>query len=73
MRFVRHGDFKLIIPEPDNYDGGLELYNLAEDPDELHNLAELQEYQDKIDELKKLADEWWTPGDDSAVAKPLQE
>ena len=70
MRFVRYGDFKLIIPESGNYDGVLELYNLKEDPNEMSNLADKIEYTDKIRDLRKLANDWWTPGDDSSVAKP---
>ena len=64
MRFVRYGDYKLIIPETDNYQGDPELYNLANDPEERNNLAGRPEFEAKVRELQVLADEWWKPGQD---------
>jgi uncharacterized sulfatase len=54
-RWVRQGDWKLIVTEDKKT--APELYNLAKDPFEEKNLAAANE--DKVKELKKRLDEWW--------------
>ena len=50
---VRKNNYKLI----ENYeDGSLELYNLEKDIEEANNLVE--ENPDKVEDLKKLLDDW---------------
>jgi arylsulfatase len=36
-----------------------EMYDLARDPDELHNVADEPAYRDRKSQLAKLADDWW--------------
>jgi arylsulfatase A-like enzyme len=50
---VRYGDFKLIEFFED---GRLELYNLANDPGEAHDLAD--EMPEKVQELHRLMQDW---------------
>lgn len=38
-----------------------ELYDLAKDPAEMKNLALLQEYKDKVDEMKLELFAWHVP------------
>lgn len=56
-RGVVAGDWKLVI----TYLGKEEafLFNLKDDPKEKNNLA--KENPEKVNELKKLMDEWWNP------------
>lgn len=68
-RWVRAGDWKLIVPvagvlldssaEASSVaqSGDPELYNLAEDPHEEHNLAAT--HAEQVDRLQKLLDAWW--------------
>ncbi len=57
-RWVIAGDRKLIVPAPRNTPGApIELYNLAADPFETHDLAASEPEQ--IARLKKLMDDWW--------------
>jgi arylsulfatase A-like enzyme len=51
---IRHGDWKLVAGNGGNRAG--ELYNLAEDPIESHNLA--PEMPDKVRDLKAMWDRW---------------
>jgi arylsulfatase A-like enzyme len=51
---VRHGDWKLVVGTP--MAGDPELFNLADDVGEQHNLADKK--PEKVAELKKLWDAW---------------
>jgi len=64
-----HGDWKLILWEkeqpdlrtsgPPKGEADVELYNLAKDPFEDHNLAE--KHPDRVRELTKRINAWWSP------------
>lgn len=57
-RWMIDGDWKLILPEPDNEpDGSIELFNLAEDPQEERNLT--LKYPERTDQMRRKIDEWW--------------
>lgn len=68
-RWVRKGNFKLIVPRGENAWGGYvrktALFNVADDPVESRNLAWNPEYEEVESRLRKLLDEWWNPGDAS--------
>ncbi len=63
------GDWKLIVwkvPQPElrtsgklKPDADVELYNLKDDPFEKNNLAEA--HPERVNEMKKMIDEWWNP------------
>ena len=59
FRWIRAGDWKLILPEIENEP--LELYHLAEDPLENVNLAQHPEQVERIRTLRARLDAWWTP------------
>lgn len=76
-RWVREGDFKLIVPHARDgskpwggYLNNFALYQITKDPFEQNNLAVDPKHQTRIRRLRTLLDNWWTPGDDSAVPKP---
>ncbi|WP_394388525.1 sulfatase family protein [Shewanella woodyi] len=54
----REGDFKLIMPAKAGKKGKLELYNLANDPLENHNLAGMTEYQAKVKSMQQSIQVW---------------
>ncbi len=68
-RWVIENGWKLIVPEKDNIqpgdefagslEEGIELYHLAEDPFEQHNLAEQE--PDRAQRLGDKLDRWWRP------------
>ena len=59
-RWTVNGNWKLIIPDDRNTpDGKIELYQLAEDPSELRNLADRE--PGKVKELEQNLDGWWNP------------
>ncbi|KAA5541101.1 sulfatase-like hydrolase/transferase [Roseiconus nitratireducens] len=66
-RWVRDGDFKLIVSHPrggkvwGSYGDQPQLYDLASDPDEQTNLASDPEFQSIEQELRTLLDRWWKP------------
>jgi len=68
VRMVRTKEWKYVYRH--GY-GPHELFNLPDDPDERKNLAEKDEYGDKIGELKTMMDEWFAryvdPGRDGLV------
>jgi uncharacterized sulfatase len=63
VRWVRQGDFKLIVPQPTAKGAEIELFNLAQDPEEAHNLAGDPRHADRIRDMRRLLDAWWTPGE----------
>lgn len=76
-RWVRDGRWKLVVPHEQegsiwrNYVQAASLFDVVADPFERTNLAESADQQQRIERLRKLLDDWWTPGDDSAVPKPV--
>ncbi len=76
-RWVRRGDLKLVVahshggraPWGDYLDSDA-LFDAVDDPDESVNLIGNPAYAGQAGELRRLLDEWWTPGDDSEVPKP---
>jgi uncharacterized sulfatase len=59
-RWVIVGNWKLIVPNPARVPkGGVELYDLAKDPDEERNLA--SDHPERVADLRKRLDGWWTP------------
>jgi arylsulfatase A-like enzyme len=59
-RWVIAGEWKLIVPNPENVpQGEVELYHVAADPSEQKNLA--REQPDQVEALQKKLDAWWTP------------
>lgn len=65
-RWVRDGDFKLIVPHPQggkaawgDYLGEVALFDVVRDPEEMVNLAADQ--PEKVLALKQLLDGWWAP------------
>lgn len=54
-RWVRSGDWKLILPV--NKEGAIELFNLADDPHEKKNLADAR--PEIVERLRKKLDEVW--------------
>jgi uncharacterized sulfatase len=58
-RWVIEGDWKLIVPAPQNEpDGTVELYHLANDPQEERNFA--AEQPDRVKRLRSRLDGWWS-------------
>lgn len=68
-RWIRRGDLKLIEPNlPSDgdkpwgsYVQATALFDLASDPFEEHDLAQLPQYQDEKARLLKALDRWWKP------------
>jgi uncharacterized sulfatase len=67
-RWIRSGDFKLIVPHPKDgkvwgdYGNLIQLYNLAEDPNETENLASDPRSRPTVDRLHVMLDRWWSAG-----------
>jgi arylsulfatase A-like enzyme len=66
---VRTNDWKLILYQQHNYK---QLFNLNKDPLEINNLAEVPEYQSKVDEMLGLMKEWYTLSGDTATMRPTK-
>ncbi len=64
-RWIRKGDFKLIVPTSHrpwgNYLNTTHLFNLRDDPNETLNLATNPQYQSIKSELRRSLDRWWKP------------
>ncbi|OKL48412.1 phosphodiesterase [Boudabousia liubingyangii] len=54
-RMIRNGDWKFI----DRYDGPIELYNLANDPEERENLADTSDHKGIQADLKTELHDWF--------------
>ncbi len=63
VRAVRDRNWKLIQYPGRNY---TQLFHLANDPLELHNLAEQPGYESKVNEMMNLLKEWQKNTDDTA-------
>ena len=68
-RWVRDGEFKLIVPGPAKKPVSLSLFNLKDDPLEQNNLVARPEHADRVQNMRRLLDEWWAEGDDGPVTK----
>ncbi len=55
--FIREGDWKYVH----NHEGDYRLYNLADDPDELKNLAEDSVHAERIEKLRAKMFAHWHP------------
>jgi uncharacterized sulfatase len=53
-RWVRQGEWKLIVPQ----EGKPELYHVAEDPNEVKDLSASE--PERVDRLRRRLDLWWT-------------
>jgi uncharacterized sulfatase len=73
-RWVREGAFKLILTHGEKpwggYLSGPALFNVEKDPREKENLYDEPAFSEQRRRLSRLVNQWWTPGDDSAVPKP---
>ncbi|WP_052031755.1 sulfatase-like hydrolase/transferase [Novipirellula maiorica] len=69
-RWVRAGDFKLVVPGPATPALPLALYDLASDPEERSNLAADSAQAERIAALHLLLDQWWPATDDADVTQP---
>jgi uncharacterized sulfatase len=57
-RWVIAGDWKLIVPAPQNEpDAQPELYHLKADPTEERNLADVE--KDRVEQMRATLDAWW--------------
>ncbi|WP_442510175.1 sulfatase-like hydrolase/transferase [Novipirellula sp. SH528] len=68
-RWVREGDFKLVVPGPATPALPRALFNLASDPEERSNLAADPAQADRITALNILLDQWWSATDDADVTQ----
>jgi uncharacterized sulfatase len=68
-RWMREGDFKLIVPGPAQDPVPLSLFDLGHDPREETNLAAVPEHADRLRRMRQQLDTWWPPGDDSRVTR----
>ena len=64
-RWVRQGDYKLIVPRDENAWGAYVketvLFNVVDDPTESRNLSGKPKLQEVEQHLRQLLDEWWDP------------
>ncbi|MDF1657241.1 MAG: sulfatase-like hydrolase/transferase [Verrucomicrobiales bacterium] len=64
-RWVRQGDFKLIVPVGPNAWGSYlkkpALYNVMKDPEEKVNLIDNSEMDEVVSDLETRLDHWWKP------------
>lgn len=66
-RGVRNEEWKLIRYPQRDY---IQLFNLKNDPNELTNLATLQENKGKVEEMMALLDKWYVFTNDTANMHP---
>jgi uncharacterized sulfatase len=64
-RWVRQGDWKLIVPQGDDpWNGYVKekvLFNVADDPGEVSNRADEPDSGKTITGLERMLDAWWNP------------
>jgi uncharacterized sulfatase len=64
MRWMRLGRWKLIVRQPGAGRPAVELFNLAEDPEEQRNLASHPQHAGRAEQMRARLDAWWLPGND---------
>ena len=69
-RWVRDGDFKLIVPGPMRPPLPLALFDLTHDPGENSNLADDPAHAERIAMMKERLSQWWSGEDDNDVTQP---
>ncbi len=69
-RWIRDGDFKLLVPGPANKPINEALFDLRNDPQEQINLIKSPDHVQRVRRMKTLLDQWWDGDDDSRVTKP---
>jgi len=64
-RWVRQGDWKLIVPQGDDpWNGYVKekvLFNVADDPGEVSNRADEPDSGKMMTGLERMLDAWWNP------------
>ncbi|MCP4811243.1 MAG: hypothetical protein GY888_01945 [Planctomycetaceae bacterium] len=70
-RWIRQGRFKMIVPGPAEDPLQRSLFDLARDPQERVNLAQDATHVQRMQNMIKLLDEWWSARDDLTVTKPV--
>lgn len=60
-RWIRSGDYKLVLPGTGKDPIGPLLFHLASDPAESNNLIDQADQSQRVQTLTKRLDEWWTP------------
>ena len=68
-RWIRWGDYKLLLPGPAKNPVKKSLFDLKHDPGEQTNLIDQPAQTERIARMTKRLDEWWLPGDDSVVTQ----
>ena len=68
-RWVREGNYKLIVPGPAKLPLELSLFDLMADPEEQENLADRAEYAVRIARMRQLLDGWWSGESDDGVTR----
>ncbi|TVS16559.1 MAG: sulfatase [Planctomycetaceae bacterium] len=76
-RWVRRGDYKLIVPTAAAgrkpwraYLDGPALFDLAKDPHETENLIQREDLADTVADLRRLLDHWWDGVENRVIASP---
>lgn len=76
-RWVRRGDYKLILPTATAgrkpwraYLDGPALFDLAVDPHETENLIQREDLADTVADLRRWLDHWWDGVENRVVASP---
>jgi arylsulfatase A len=69
-RWVRDGNFKLLVPGPAKKPIALSLFDLKKDPRETTNLAVVAEQASRVANMRQLLDHWWPLDDNNQDTKP---
>ncbi|HIE97683.1 MAG TPA: hypothetical protein EYQ63_11880 [Fuerstia sp.] len=69
-RWVRDGDFKMLVPGPAKNPIALSLFDLKNDPGETINLVAVAEHASRVENMRQLLGQWWPPGTDNHETKP---
>ncbi len=69
-RWVRDGNWKLILPGPANRPLPAGLFDLRADPREEKNMIAHDDQADRLRHMQALLDQWWPAGDNHRVTRP---
>lgn len=69
-RWIRWGDYKLLLPGPAKNSIAKALFDVIRDPDEKRNLIDQPQHAERVAQMTQRLDQWWQPGDDSQVTQP---